>query len=238
MPKPNELYLGVLDFFAIILPGAIAAALLERALGGAVLGLLVTVPKSEAGQWAAFLVIAYLLGHLIFLTGSYLDFLYGWLTKRLSQPQYGQGWRSVAGKPVLKNELAYLQATAVRKVLLAPELENGVNTFQWARAVLTSRCPAAAADVQQLEADSKFFRSFVVLTVVTGFACLAQLRWVEGLVALVLVIPCFARYCERRLKSTTQAYTHILTMHGLGELSGKPEDKASATAAPGPSLRP
>ncbi len=238
MPKPNELYLGVLDFFAIILPGAIAAALLERALGGAVLGLWVTVPKSEAGQWAAFLVIAYLLGHLIFLTGSYLDLLYGGLTERLKQPQYAQGWWSVAAKPVGKNELAYLRATAVRQALLAPEGQNGVNTFQWARAVLTSRCPAAAADVQQLEADSKFFRSFVVLTVVTGCACLAQGRWVEGLVALVLVIPCFARYCERRLKSTTQAYIHILTMHGLGELAGKPEERAAATAVPGPSLRP
>jgi len=41
-----------------------------------------------------------------------------------------------------------------------------------------------------------------------------------AVLALGLVVPCFARYYERRLKSTTQAYIHIVTLHRLGQLLG------------------
>ncbi|MCX6597809.1 MAG: hypothetical protein NTV70_15730 [Acidobacteria bacterium] len=230
MPKPSELYLGVLDFFAVILPGAIAAAILQQALGAAVFGSLMTVPKSETAQWAAFLMSAYLLGHLIFLVGSYLDPVYDGLRKRLSaKEQPGGLLRSTAIQESLeKNQEAYVRATAIRNSLLAPEDQQAVNSFQWARAVLVSKCPAAAADVQRLEADSKFFRSFVMVSIFTGIACLMQARLIEAAVAFVLVIPCFARYCERRLKSTTQAYIHILTMNGLGELTRQPEETKAA----------
>ena len=36
---------------------------------------------------------------------------------------------------------------------------------------------------------------------------------------MLLILPCFARYYERRLKSTTQAYIHVITMHRLGMLT-------------------
>jgi hypothetical protein len=55
MSKPSEFYVGVLDFFAILLPGAIATAILAPRIGHLVLGPLVAVPTSEAGKWAAFL---------------------------------------------------------------------------------------------------------------------------------------------------------------------------------------
>jgi hypothetical protein len=41
---------------------------------------------------------------------------------------------------------------------------------------------------------------------------------VEAAVALVLMLPCFARYYERRLKSTTQAYIHVVALHRIGRL--------------------
>ncbi|MCX6592249.1 MAG: hypothetical protein NTZ56_12065 [Acidobacteria bacterium] len=240
MPKPSELYLGVLDFFAVILPGAIAAAILQQAWGSAVLGTVVTLPKSETAQWAAFLVTAYLLGHLIFLVGSYVDPVYDKLRKRLNATRHRDGWLRHTAIPesLEKNQQAYVRATAIRNSLLAPEDQPAVNSFQWARAVLISKNPAAAADVQRLEADSKFFRSFLVVSIFTGIACFEQAHHIEAAVAFLLVIPCFARYCERRLKSTTQAYIHILTMHGLGELARKSKERGAATAAPGPSLRP
>jgi hypothetical protein len=203
MTKPSEFYVGVLDFFAILLPGAIATMLLAPHLGPLVFGRLVPTPAGEAAGWASFLVCAYFLGHLIFLFGSWLDVPYNALRERFNP--YG-------------NESAYRCATRIRDALIAEHERQALNTFQWARAVLLSQHPSAAEDVHRLEADSKFFRSLLVVCVLAAAVFLAAGRWPEGLCALLLALPCFARYYERRLKSTTQAYIHVITLHRLGLL--------------------
>jgi len=213
MSKPSEFYVGILDFFAILLPGAIATAILAPRLGQFVIGPLVALPTSEPGNWAAFLVCAYFIGHLIFLVGSYIDRFYNTVRQRLNP--YG-------------NESAYQCATRIRDSLVDETERTALNTFQWSRAVLIAKCPAAAEDVHRLEADSKFFRSLLVVCALATVAFFTSGRDVEALVALGLVFPCFARYYERRLKSTTQAYIYIIAMHRLGSLV--PVAKASAGA--------
>jgi hypothetical protein len=203
MSKPSEFYVGVLDFFAILLPGAIATAILAPRIGHLVLGPLVAVPTSDAGNWAAFLTFSYFLGHLIFLVGSYIDHVYNILRERLSP--YG-------------NESAYQCATRIRNLLVDEAERKALNTFQWARSVLIAKGPAAAEDVHRLEADSKFFRSLLVVRALSSIVFFVGGKAAEGFVALALVPPCFARYYERRLKSTTQAYIHIVTMYRLGNL--------------------
>jgi hypothetical protein len=212
MSKPSEFYVGVLDFFAILLPGAIATAILSPRIGHLVLGPLVAVPASEAGKWAAFLTCSYFLGHLIFLVGSYIDRFYNTLRERLNP--YG-------------NESAYQCATHIRDSMIEDAERKTLNTFQWARSVLITKCPAAAEDVHRLEADSKFFRSLLVVCALSSIVFFASGRMPESVAALVLVPPCFARYYERRLKSTTQAYIHIVTMHRLGNLSNTTKPNAA-----------
>lgn len=204
MSKPTEFYVGVLDFFAILLPGAIATAVLAPRVGHLVLGPLVAVPTSEAGIWAAFLTFSYFLGHLIFLVGSYVDGPYNAFRQRLNP--YG-------------NESAYQCATRIRDTQVADAERKALNTFQWARSVLIAKCPAAAEDVHRLEADSKFFRSLLVVCALSSIVFFLGGKATEGFVALALVPLCFARYYERRLKSTTQAYIHVITLHRLGQLA-------------------
>lgn len=212
MSKPSEFYVGVLDFFAILLPGAIATAILAPRFGQLIFGPLIAAPTSEVGNWAVFLTVSYFLGHLIFLVGSYIDVLYNTLRE----------WRNPYG-----NESAYRCATRIRDSLIEDVEREALNTFQWARSVLISKCAVAADDVHRLEADSKFFRSLLVVCALSCFVFLAGGRVVEALVALVLVPLCFARYYERRLKSTTQAYIHIITMHRLGSLTAPARTDAS-----------
>jgi hypothetical protein len=204
MAKPSEFYIGVLDFFAILLPGAIATAILAPRIGHLVLGPLVAAPDTDAANWTAFLTCAYFLGHLIFLVGSYLDRIYNTLRERLNP---------------YDNESAYQCATRIRNDLIDGVERKALNTFQWSRSVLIAKCPAAAEDVHRLEADSKFFRSLLVVCVLSTVTFMLGAKPLEALVALALVPPCFARYYERRLKSTTQAYIHVITLHRLGNLS-------------------
>ena len=203
VPKPSEFYVGVLDFFAILLPGAIATAILAPRFAPLVLGPLIPAPASDAAAWVTFGVFAYFLGHLIFLVGSYLDVFYNRLRERYNP--YG-------------NESAYQCATRIRDGLIEEDERKALNTFQWSRSVLLALCPAAATDVHRLEADSKFFRSLVVVCLLSALVFLADGRVLQGILVLVLVPPCFARYYERRLKSTTQAYLHVVTLQRLGRL--------------------
>ncbi len=210
MPKPSEFYVGVLDFFAILLPGAIATAILTPSLGPLVLGPLIPAPTGEADKWVVFLAFAYFIGHIIFLVGSYIDVFYNFLRERLNP--YG-------------NESAYRCATSIRDSFIESSEKKALNTFQWTKSVLIAKSPNAAADVHRLEADSKFFRSLVVVCALSSAAFYSRGHSVEGLVVMLLILPCFARYYERRLKSTTQAYIHVITMHRLGMLTadGKAE---------------
>lgn len=203
MTKPSEFFVGVIDFFAILLPGAIATALLAPRFSAAASALL-QLPSSEAGQWVVFLVSAYFLGHLIFLLGSYLDPLYNWLRER---------WAPY------DNESAFQCAKRLRDDLILETERKALNPFQWSRSVLLIKCPAAAEDVHRLEADSKFFRSLLVVCLLATLLFLAEAAYSASAVALALVLPCFARYYERRLKCTTQAYLHLITLYRLGQLT-------------------
>lgn len=204
MAKPGDFFVGVLDFFAILVPGAIATAILQPRFGHLVFGPLVAPPPGGAGQWVAFLVFAYFIGHLVFLIGSYVDGIYNLIRERLSP---------------YNNESAYQCATRLRDQIVDPAERVALNTFQWSRAVLIATCPAAADDVSRLEADSKFFRSLMVVSVLAGVVFASGGHGREAGVAMLLVLPCFARYYERRLKSTTQAYLHIVTLYRLGRLA-------------------
>ena len=203
MDKPSEFYVGVLDLFGVLLPGAVATALLEPRVGDWIFGSLVARPSSEPAKWAAFLVIAYFVGHLIFLLGSYLDPWYNKLRERFDP---------------YDDKSAYQAATSIRDSILTEQERKPLNTFQWARSVLLANCPAAAQDVHRLEADSKFFRSLLVVSALAALLFSMEGRLIEGAIALVLLVPCFARYYERRLKSTTQAYIHVVTLHRMGGL--------------------
>ena len=201
--KPSEFYVGVLDFFAILLPGAIATAILIPRYGDLIVGPLILALTNDTAKWVAFIICAYFTGHLIFLLGSYIDSLYNSLRERFNP--YG-------------NESAFQCATRIRDSLIDEAERKALNTFQWSRSVLIAICPAAAEDVHRLEADSKFFRSLLVVCALAAVAFFVSGLWLEGLVALALVAPCFARYYERRLKSTTQAYIHVISLHRLGKL--------------------
>jgi hypothetical protein len=79
---PQKFFIGLMDFFSILLPGALLTWLLMGEVGPVVLG--DRYAKLHGAQaWAAFLFASYLFGHLVFLLGSWLDEFYDW-TRRFT----------------------------------------------------------------------------------------------------------------------------------------------------------
>lgn len=74
---PQKFFIGLMDFFSILLPGALFTWLLMDEVGSVVLG--DRYAKLDGAQaWATFLFASYLFGQLVFLLGSWLDEFYDW----------------------------------------------------------------------------------------------------------------------------------------------------------------
>jgi 8-oxo-dGTP pyrophosphatase MutT (NUDIX family) len=222
--EPQKFFIGLIDFFSVLLPGALLVYVLTSgdpaflALGLPELRL----DDGEAG--AVFVVGSYLVGHLIFLTGSALDSLYDFLKdgtalgQRRSRLAKGRAlrprWfrrraeRFFDDRAVVQVER--LKAAALQT--LSPSTPEAINAFQWSRARLSKEHPEGFATVQRFEADSKFFRSFVVVLAILIGVYVAAPK--PPLIALcfALLLLSFFRYVDQRFKATQHAYWHLITL--------------------------
>jgi hypothetical protein len=212
MDKLGLAVVGVVDFFAALVPGVITLAALVLGLGleDAVRA------RGEAGYVLA-VVAAYLLGHGLNGLGSLIldavyDVLYkperGWLT-RAELPRLWL-WPLSALFPHRKQadrELAHVQS-------LLRELRCG-NVYQRVRAYLRLAAPTAFVDVERMEAEQKLLRSVCMALPLVGLAWglagrgpalePAVLATAFGL-GFVLTL---SRFCVVRGKTIDRAYLYF-----------------------------
>ena len=150
-PKAMDLYLGVVELFGTMLPGALLTFVANR-----IWGCSLRVPEDwpkETNGWAEFLVVSYVAGHLVHALGSMiLDPLYDYTYKL---------WKTRKYVPIRA------RAVEVVRAALGPFWMEGDNNLDWSTTFLRLHGGALSAAIDRLEADSKFFRS---LTVVLLFA--------------------------------------------------------------------
>jgi ADP-ribose pyrophosphatase YjhB (NUDIX family) len=181
----------------------------------------------------------------IFLVGSWLDdIFYDWLRRRTVERQvYWLAHRSKGlALPlriliwlIFKNErnLAVDRAAKIKRQVLNPlQAKDAVNTFQWCKALLLLQSQDSLAIVLRFEADSKFFRSFVVvlLALVIFWACQKKLQLVA--IGIPLILLAMWRYMEQRYRATNQAYWSVITLTIRGEkvVFPKPEVRTPSHA--------
>lgn len=225
----QKLFIGLMDFFSILLPGALLTYLLMDEVGPTVLGdRYAKLVGAEA--WAAFLFASYLLGHLVFLLGSWLDGIYNWLRDRTLNRQIrhlasrgrGSSWPiRLCVSLVFKRErnLAVNRAVKIKEHALATlHAKDAINAFQWCKALLNVESPQSLAVVQRFEADSKFFRCFTVVLLLLLAVWLWQQHWPVVGISMVLVLLLLAlwRYMDQRFKATNQAYWSVITITAQG----------------------
>jgi hypothetical protein len=207
--KPGDFLLGVLDFFAILLPGAMAAWLAvqyipARGLRDALL--LGFEKQGEPSDWVtvgAFLLASYVLGHFVFMMGSRLDGSF-------------DRWRRRT-KPHTRDRM-YQSACRVQKSLTRDLADSDWTTLKWARAYIQVKAQHARFEIDRLEADQKFFRSLVVIAV--AFAAhffLLKGAPVAGLLAVGAGALSFSRYVEQRWKMTELTYGTAVIVAQAGE---------------------
>jgi hypothetical protein len=198
MPKPSEFHIGVIDFFSILLPGALLTAALIGRFHPELHDPLRTLLAPAGADWVAFALTSYAGGHFVFLAASLLD---GFVYDRFKL------WKRFRGG----GDHCYKRATAARERFFGTtEIDVPMNSFSWAKSVLRLQAPEALSDVERYEADSKFFRSLVVVIPVA--ALLLAVGPLAAVLAAALTLASFFRYAERRYKSTEWAYRYLLVL--------------------------
>jgi hypothetical protein len=155
--------------------GALVTYLLKDWLGPELLGKTLLRPR-WSGRRRHLSLHAYLTGHFIFLIGSLVVDHFpvrshrtathaetiGRLSKCKKRP-----WRlNPFSSPIAHTarcRKAVRQVIRIKEKYLDPiHGSAAVNVFQWSKARLTVEHPDAMSHVKRFEADSKFFRSFVI----------------------------------------------------------------------------
>lgn len=178
--KPSDLFVGIVDFFAVLLPGAVLTFALQLANVNflqKVIG-----ASSREVKWVMFVIASYLLGHFVFLVGAaFMDDAYDATYARRRYDENGKRLLNYVGR-------------VKRRALSGNELANN---FKWSRAFIRLNKPELAAEIDRLEADSKFFRSLTVLTAVGWLAAGAYWqKWSAlALSASLIVVWILHNYC-------------------------------------------
>jgi 8-oxo-dGTP pyrophosphatase MutT (NUDIX family) len=240
--EPEKFFIGLVDFFSIILPGGLAAYLAKDYAAFHLLGQ-EEFRLDGTEQWMVFLFVSYLLGHFAFLVGSFLDELIYENFRNCTF--WGQVRRLAEGKRRSWGAARWLAETfwffgkgADEAIMRAQRIKahalqaigasNAINTFQWSKARLSKDHPQGLIAVQRFEADSKFFRSFVVVLTVVSVIYFAHCRIGAGLLCGGLVVPALLRYVDQRFKATQQAYVFVITLEAMQPQAGVKAARAGA----------
>lgn len=227
MPKPGDFFLGVMDFFSILLPGAAFVYVIQPVVAAGIPEQ--WLPATSSIGWAAFLVLAYTVGHLLHALGSRL----------LDEPVYEMRYlpnrqkkhwsvKQALGGDGVADMKAEAEKTLLGRVCLETAADpRGTNYYDWCLSELRARNAAGALEVDRLQADSKLFRSLVFVFIAAALVSGAQAVWVglvdgnmSGLVGGVilsltcLVLTRFAvwRFCTLRWTATKRVYEFYLIL--------------------------
>lgn len=202
--------MGVVDFFSVLLPGALLTFLYKDSyIWREVFDPVLPAVQEGIQEWAAFIVASYLLGHFVFLVASYLDHSYDYVVGGANAPI-----RNAMRKALIttKDPKALPdQVKSMRDQHLNDAMDKDlINAFQWAKANLLLQYPAAAVEVQRYEADSKFFRSLVIVLSLVCITLVIETAWFALLACILLTALSFWGYVKRRWKGVVLAYTYYI----------------------------
>ena len=192
--KPADFFVGVMDFFSVLLPGALLAFLARDFAHSRVFVAPLPSVRNAAEGWVIFVFASYLLGQFVFLiSATFMDHLYDHTYLKYKRR---------------KGDLTYAKAQEIQGA------DDGsiTGTLKWANVFVRMHSPTMAEQLDQLEATSKFFRSVTVVLAVFVIVLFFLQRPGAALICVALVFLCFWRFCNQRWKFTELTYLCFIQM--------------------------
>ena len=196
----DKLKVGILDLLTLLLPGGFLLAVLLPKTSST--DSFIPLPALDTPrEWhtiALYIGLAYVLGHFVFFVASYLD---GWIFENV-QKVFWKDKRLTAYVVKLKADITGIND---RKI---------INAFKWSCAWLLKNQPAMYAEVERYIAESKFFRSLVIVSLISFLilSCKGDISF--AFLLLLLSFLSLIRYLTQRQKSIETAYLFMITASG------------------------
>jgi hypothetical protein len=214
--KPGDFFVGAMDFFAILMPGALLAFLLSP-WAPEVFGPLLPALENDAAGWVAFAVSAYLFGHLLHHLGSFLDRSYDDIY--------------VADKRKFGDERLLVEARKLTQADLGSDIDN-INIFHWAGSFVRANNSAAGAEIERAGGESKFFRSLCLVALLAAVIFLSKGSSLAALLAAALAGFSYRRFCKQRWESSQRTYEYFVLLRRQGILKASEGDTETITHNP------
>lgn len=205
--KPQDLFIGVIDLFVIILPGALLIFTALRVVYGYPLSALPPATWSDFTAVAAFAGGAYLLGHLVSGLGSVLEDALHELVKT---------WTLQRDAEVRQPVTTFLSQAGL------PAGDAPGKVRRWAATYLRLHDPVAAAHIDRKDADRRFFRNVTVVLVFPVIAFLWRGNGTEGVFWGALFVASIFRYFDQQRKYTRDVFEYFLLSTGPGAKAKPP----------------
>ena len=194
--KPSDFFVGAMEFFAIVMPGALLVFLLTP-WAPSVFGPVLPPLETEAVQWVAFAVAAYFFGHLLHHLGAWLD------------STYDEGY--AADKRRFGDEKLLVKARELTQVDLGDDLDD-ISIFEWAGSYVRANNPAAAAELERAGGDSKFFRSLCLVGALAVAVFVFRGNALAATCAAALAAFSYRRFCKQRWESSKRTYEYFVLL--------------------------
>lgn len=198
--KPNDFYIGLVEFFAVFLPGIIFLLFIHLVFKEDI-NKEINLQSNTGVMVMALFISSYLAGNIIFQLASFLDELYDKTKKYL-----------------FKDNSRLEKAKEIRKANSA-QLPNDklLNNYEYARACLMQELPATIGIIDRYMADSKFFRSLILLMLISYILCRVKHAevWIE-LTCLGLFFFSIYLFFTKRGKATETAYKYLIFLNETG----------------------
>jgi hypothetical protein len=152
--KPSNFLVSLVSLLGVILPGTVVVYLgLAGALRPGIPRQLVSVPEASVEGWVIFVIASYAVGQALYAFGSwFLDPIYDRTYRRYKQHLKGDPKKLV--QPIIASKFAK---------------GTEPSTYSWARAYVATKSPLSVGELEQIEADFKFFRSLALVFVIAPY---------------------------------------------------------------------
>jgi len=229
--KPENFFIGITEFFSVLLPGALLTWFFINKIQDVrfLNELKNSLPQNDAVKAAAFFLVSYIAGHLIYVFASLLDkWLYSPLRNIIFQRNNDYAFKTASQikkenyvndrgllEDIFKAEKLKKNKKVFEDTDEFKDMQEVLNTYKWGLHYLSVKYPQLINDVKRLEADSKFFRSLVISFLIIAIYYFTQYSGKMGLLMLAIAALSFYRYGDLRYKSTSLVYELIVTIQHL-----------------------
>lgn len=162
--KPSDLFIGLIDFFSVLLPGFCVVCIISSRT---------IIHKnffSEPNTWIYYAIGSYIVGHIVYaISGLWKKSLNSWM---IIQFYSKKGWL----RKLFKN---MSEARGISLIEQAEKIKNecfknesysqDIKLYDWIIILMTKEDFELTSVTNRLEADSNFFRSFTIVCIVLAF---------------------------------------------------------------------